>query len=77
MLLGAGRERKGDPIDLGVGIVLQAKIGDRVWRGQPLAVLHANDTARAQAAAAIVGAGVTIRAAPLAPPPLLIDRSVS
>ncbi|MGH2499775.1 MAG: pyrimidine-nucleoside phosphorylase, partial [Candidatus Limnocylindria bacterium] len=39
--LGAGRERKGDPIDHATGIVLHAKVGDRVERGQRYAEVHA------------------------------------
>ena len=38
--LGAGREKKGDPIDLRTGIVLHVKVGDRVARGQPIADVH-------------------------------------
>ncbi len=38
--LGAGREKKGDPIDLRTGVVLHAKVGDRVERGQPYAEVH-------------------------------------
>jgi len=38
--LGAGREKKGDPIDHRTGIVLHAKVGDRVERGQPFAEVH-------------------------------------
>ena len=38
--LGAGREKKGDPIDHRTGIVLHAKVGDRVERGQPIADVH-------------------------------------
>jgi len=38
--LGAGREKKGDPIDHRTGIVLHAKVGDRVERGQPYAQVH-------------------------------------
>ena len=38
--LGAGREKKGDPIDLRTGIVLHAKIGDHVERGAPFAEVH-------------------------------------
>ena len=38
--LGAGREKKGDPIDNRTGIVLHAKVGDRVERGQPYADVH-------------------------------------
>jgi thymidine phosphorylase len=41
--LGAGREKKGDPIDLRTGIVLHAKVGDRVERGQPIADVHVAD----------------------------------
>ena len=41
--LGAGRHKKGDPIDHAVGIVLQAKVGDRVQAGDPLLTVHAND----------------------------------
>jgi pyrimidine-nucleoside phosphorylase len=38
--LGAGREKKGDPIDHRTGIVLCAKVGDRIERGQPYADVH-------------------------------------
>jgi len=38
--LGAGREKKGDPIDHRTGILLHAKVGDRVERGQPIADVH-------------------------------------
>ena len=38
--LGAGREKKGDPIDLRTGIVLRAKVGDHVARGAPYAEVH-------------------------------------
>ena len=38
--LGAGREKKGDPIDLRTGVILHAKVGDRVERGQPYAEVH-------------------------------------
>jgi len=44
--LGAGRRRKGDPIDHAVGIVLQAKVGDRVAAGDRLFTVHANDRER-------------------------------
>jgi pyrimidine-nucleoside phosphorylase len=44
--LGAGRARKGDPIDHAVGLVVHHKVGERVEQGQPLFSVHANDQAR-------------------------------
>ena len=41
-LLGAGREKKGDHIDMSAGIVLVKKTGDFVRRGETLAYLHTN-----------------------------------
>lgn len=41
MKLGAGRHKKGDIIDLGVGIWLKGKIGYRVIPGEPLARIYA------------------------------------
>ncbi|MFB6287043.1 MAG: thymidine phosphorylase [Candidatus Bipolaricaulia bacterium] len=41
-LLGAGRIAKGESIDHAVGVVLNAKIGDAVSAGDPLAHLHVN-----------------------------------
>ena len=44
--LGAGRERKEDEVDPGVGITVEAKIGEAVTRGQPLATIRHSDPAR-------------------------------
>ncbi|MCD4674020.1 MAG: thymidine phosphorylase [Anaerolineaceae bacterium] len=44
--LGAGRARKGDPIDHAVGIMVLHKVGDRVEAGEALFTVHANDAAR-------------------------------
>lgn len=41
--LGGGRETKESTIDLSVGLVLARKKGDRVKKGEPLAIIHAND----------------------------------
>lgn len=43
MSLGAGRQKKGDPIDLGVGIEVVRKTGDMVAEGDVLAYIHSND----------------------------------
>ena len=42
MLLGAGRTKKGDPIDHAVGAVVHHKVGDYVEVGEPLVTVHAN-----------------------------------
>jgi len=42
MQLGAGRERKEDAIDHAAGLVLAARVGDEVRRGDTLATLHTN-----------------------------------
>jgi pyrimidine-nucleoside phosphorylase len=49
--LGAGRRTKTDPVDPAVGIVLRARIGDRVAPGQPLAEIHARTEAAWEQAA--------------------------
>ena len=42
LILGGGRETKESAIDLSVGLILHKKRGDRVEKGESLAVLHAN-----------------------------------
>lgn len=42
MMLGAGREKKEDVIDPAVGLVLLAKVGDQVKKGDPIVMLHSN-----------------------------------
>ena len=42
-MLGAGREKKTDEIDLAVGIVMNKRIGDRVRAGDVLATLHVGE----------------------------------
>ena len=44
--LGAGREKKGDPIDPAVGIMVYAKIGDQVQAGQTVFEIHANNAGK-------------------------------
>lgn len=54
MRLGAGRERQEDTIDPGVGITLDAKPGERVEAGQPLATLRYRHPARLQEALRVI-----------------------
>jgi len=46
VLLGAGRAYKDQELDYGAGLELLKKVGDRVTKGEPLAVLHAADEAK-------------------------------
>jgi pyrimidine-nucleoside phosphorylase len=69
--LGAGRLHKGDPIDPAVGIVLRAKIGDRIEVGQPIGEVHARDDDAAAAAAARVNAALVLGEGDVTPPPLV------
>ena len=41
--LGAGRAKKGDPVDHSVGFLIHAKVGQFVEQGQPLFTIYAND----------------------------------
>jgi uracil phosphoribosyltransferase len=49
VLVGAGRAYKEQELDYGAGLALVKKVGDRVRRGETLAVLHAADGARLDA----------------------------
>lgn len=44
--LGGGREKKGDPIDHSVGVIVHYKVGDWVQKGTPLCTIHASDRVR-------------------------------
>ena len=44
MILGAGREKKEDNLDLSAGIVLNKKVGDYVLEGETLGTMHFNKT---------------------------------
>ncbi|GGP94709.1 thymidine phosphorylase [Streptosporangium pseudovulgare] len=73
--LGAGRERKEDPVSFGAGITLHAKPGDEVREGQPLMTLHADDAARFERAlAALEGAYTVGETADPGLLPLVVDR---
>lgn len=73
MRLGAGRERKEDPIDPGVGITVHHKVGDQVTRGEPLATIHYRESEQLEHVMALVLSAFEIGDA-IAVPPLIIDR---
>lgn len=69
--LGAGRARKGDPIDHAAGIVLAKKTGACVEKGEPIAWLHTNRAGALETAAAEVLSAVTLGPEPPAAQPLI------
>ncbi len=71
MLLGGGRAKKGDHIDHAVGVVLHAKVGDHVEKGQPLLTIHANDEGKLAGAQQRLLAAFQWSDEPIQPPPLL------
>ena len=75
--LGAGREKKGDPIDLRTGVVLHAKVGDRVERGQAYAEVHVAGGAADAEATAEIRAAFRWSARRVAPRRLILGRIAS
>ncbi len=73
VMLGAGREKKGDPIDHAVGIIVHHKVGDRVNKGEVLFTVHANDQERLNAAVERLGSAIEWSDSPVEPLPLFYD----
>ncbi|MGC9360730.1 MAG: thymidine phosphorylase [Anaerolineae bacterium] len=71
--LGAGRRKKGDAIDLAVGIVVHKKVGDQVGKGAPLLDIHAQSDAAAEEAAKRLLGAVTITSVGQLASPLVLD----
>jgi pyrimidine-nucleoside phosphorylase len=69
MQLGAGRATKQDTIDPAVGVVLRAKIGDGLTRGQPLATIYARRPPRPDAAGSVDSASGAAQALATSPTP--------
>jgi pyrimidine-nucleoside phosphorylase len=72
--LGAGRDRKEDAIDPGVGITLEAKVGDRVAVGDSLARVRYNDQSRWQSHEKALTSAWTIEDSAPEPQPLVLER---
>ncbi|HEX6947039.1 MAG TPA: thymidine phosphorylase [Acidimicrobiia bacterium] len=72
--LGAGREKVEDEVDPGVGITVLKKIGDRVERGEPLAVARFSDPQRWDRQRSHLESAWEIGPEPVGPPTLIVDR---
>jgi pyrimidine-nucleoside phosphorylase len=70
VLLGAGREKKGDAIDHSVGVVVHHKVGDRLEAGHPLFTIHAGQPQHLEQARPLLLEAHTWSDAPVPPLPL-------
>ncbi len=74
LLLGAGRTRTTDTIDHAAGLSNLVKIGEKVFKGESLALLHASTEERIAAALPLIESAFTISPDPVTPPPLVLER---
>jgi pyrimidine-nucleoside phosphorylase len=70
--LGAGRDKKGDQVDLSAGIVLHKKPGDQVDAGDAVMELRYNDATRLDAALHLAAQAIVIGEQPPAASPLVM-----
>ena len=70
-LLGAGRERKTDELDLSVGLIMKKRVGDRLRRGDVIAELHAGEKSDSVGAYNLLKGAIAISDAPVAKPQLI------
>ncbi len=70
VILGAGRAKKGDPIDHAVGLLVHHKVGDPVQAGDPLFTIYANDPEKLASARVMCLDSLQWSDAPVEPLPL-------
>lgn len=71
--LGAGREKKGDPVDLAVGLEVHVKVGDTVQQGAPLVTIHANAQDKLASCYERLTQAIQFSDTPVEPLPLFYD----
>ena len=72
--LGAGRARKEDAVSATAGVLLRARPGDTVSRGEPMVELHTEDESSIPHAMAALEGAISISDDPYEPTPLILDR---
>jgi len=72
MLLGAGRGKKEDVIDLGVGIMIHKKIGDKVIKNDILAEVYYNEDKKVQEAVNLIQNAYSSNTERIEKPPLIL-----
>lgn len=73
VVLGAGRAKKGDPIDHAVGFEILHKVGEQIRSGEPLFIVHANDPEKLNRAREAVLAAHSFSQTAVEPLPLFYD----
>lgn len=71
LVLGGGRETKESVIDLSVGVIIEKKIGDYVAKGEPLAIIHGNDSTKIANAKALIQDAYVISETKVEPPQII------
>jgi pyrimidine-nucleoside phosphorylase len=74
MLLGAGRQKKGDAVDPGAGLLLARKVGERVHRGERLATLYSNQPEGLEKALQFLQGAFSLSPERVAPSPLFLGK---
>jgi len=74
VILGAGRDRVEDPIDHSVGIMLMAKPGDQLSKGDAILELHYHDAAKRDRALELANRSFTIGAERPAPRTVIVGE---
>lgn len=72
-LLGAGRIKKEDKIDLSAGILLHKKVGDYVQKGEVIATLYTNDISKIKEARKMTEEAITIVDTPVEKEKMILE----
>ncbi len=72
--LGGGRQVESDVIDPAVGLCALVRLGQKVEKGQPLAMIHAGREETATRAVSAVQTAITLGPQPVAVPELILER---
>jgi len=73
IVLGAGRRKVEDRVDHAAGITGLVKVGEKVERGQPLLILHANDKAKVGEAERLLAGAFRISGTKPSAPKLIVE----
>lgn len=73
LALGAGRQKKGDEVDPGVGVEVLVKVGDSVERGEPVARLYHRDERGLRRAKELVEGALNLSEQPPERQPVILE----